>query len=487
MGNTSVILDDIASNITNVYSGPSARTAFFVAANGIVYGIGLNDIGQLGVGNTESSDLPVEVKHQSDQMGGNISASSTHTLSATTGVARPVPSPSPIPDSSELLFWGFLQSIGEEIPDTINKVVPTILDEIFVSDTSAGSEYTLVVLGNGSAMVAGYIESLSDYVGHFGVVAESGLTEGLNGLQLIDKVRNRAGLTVAAPEFKAVVAGVESMDDASAGTGMMHSLFIDIEGNIYAAGDNSKGQLCLGDDEKAKEIPTQIDLPDDETAVSAAAGVEFTLIVTSSGKVYGCGSNEVGQLGLGDDEGNQDSPVEVTGLSDATSVFAGMDFSLIRTSKGLFTMGGNEFGQLCLDPENSQQTTPKNIYDDSVLSFAAGWQSSYVLLEDGSIKSCGLNNDGQLGDGTYESSFDASVNLDKNITDLYAGPAALTAFFAAADGLVYGTGLNNFGQLGVGLRDSYSEPVEVRFNHDESGIGLSVSDTHTVAQMSTAE
>merc|ERR1711957_1088178 len=239
-----------------------------------------------------------------------------------------------------------------------------------------------------------------------------------------------------------------------------------------ATGLNNKGQLCLGDEDPKSGIPTQFILPDDELAVSAAVGAEFTLIVTSSGKLYGCGTNELGQLGLEEDAGNQASPVEIPDLSNVIGISAGLDFSLIRTDEGLFATGNNRVGQLCLKPKKQKMATPQRIFDNSVVSFAAGWQSSYVLLEDGSITSCGLNSDGQLGDGTLDDSSDTSVDLDdikSEITNVYAGPSAKSAFFVAADGMVYGTGLNDRGQLGVGDTDSTTVPEEVKFEADQNG------------------
>lgn len=147
------------------------------------------------------------------------------------------------------------------------------------------------------------------------------------------------GDLVPAPEFSKVVAGVESFE----GSGQMHSVFIDIDGNVYAAGNNNKRQLCL-DDEESRIFPTQIDLPANERAASAVVGGEFTLILTVSGKVYGCGSNESGQLGLGNDS-------STGGLLDldlvgVRSISAGRDFALIQSDDGLFVMGDNTYGML---------------------------------------------------------------------------------------------------------------------------------------------
>ena len=142
-------------------------------------------------------------------------------------------------------------------------------------------------------------------------------------------------------------------------------------------------------------------------------------------------------------------------------------------------------GQLCLKYEGNPQRTPRRIFDDNVLSFAAGMQSSYILFENGSIRSCGLNSDGQLGDGSFNDNFDTSVKLDgisSAIINVYAGPSSKSAFFEAEDGKVYGTGLNDRGQLGVENTDSSNIPVEVEFSaSSETGWDISASNTHTFA------
>ena len=67
-----VILEE---NILALYSGPSSESVFFVGTEGNTYGTGLNDRGQLGVGDTEDRNLPTLV----DVPLLSISASSTHT------------------------------------------------------------------------------------------------------------------------------------------------------------------------------------------------------------------------------------------------------------------------------------------------------------------------------------------------------------------------------------------------------------------------
>ena len=61
--------------------GPSAQSAFFVGEDGAVYGTGLNDRGQLGVGDTENRKVLTLVDFSEDVFVKHVSAAGDHTLS----------------------------------------------------------------------------------------------------------------------------------------------------------------------------------------------------------------------------------------------------------------------------------------------------------------------------------------------------------------------------------------------------------------------
>lgn len=220
----------------------------------------------------------------------------------------------------DIYAWGAPESFGEEGPDVL---LPQDVEEL-VLDASAGSDYTLLILADGSAAVGGNIVDPDEYQGHFG--CGCAVLEGPNPLVPIVEVIDLNGdLIPAPPVWSKLVAGADS-----SGSGRMHSVFIDDDGNVYAAGNNDVGQLCLGDDE-SRIFPTQIELPNNERAESAAVGGDFTLILGTSGTVYGCGSFFETEL-------------EDIGLVDVKTISAGLNFALIHADDGLYVMGDNTFG-----------------------------------------------------------------------------------------------------------------------------------------------
>ncbi|KAL0235126.1 hypothetical protein GEMRC1_001708 [Eukaryota sp. GEM-RC1] len=78
-------------------------------------------------------------------------------------------------------------------------------------------------------------------------------------------------------------------------SGSGHVIFVDSQGNLFAMGSNSDGQLGLGD-VKDRDVPVKVSLND---VKYVAAGDSFSLAVTSDGEVFGCGINSRGQLGDG--------------------------------------------------------------------------------------------------------------------------------------------------------------------------------------------
>ncbi|RLG04369.1 MAG: hypothetical protein DRN68_09895, partial [Thaumarchaeota archaeon] len=98
---------------------------------------------------------------------------------------------------------------------------------------------------------------------------------------------------------KSIIKGLPS-PAADIASGSKHFLLLLANGDVYAFGGNDSGQLGLGD-EKRRTVPTKIvGLP--EPAKAIACGSYHSLVLLENGEVYAFGSNSYGQLGLGDKE-----------------------------------------------------------------------------------------------------------------------------------------------------------------------------------------
>ena len=116
---------------------------------------------------------------------------------------------------------------------------------------------------------------------------------------------------------------------------------------------------------------------------------------------------------------------------------------------------------------------------------SAGRESSYFLLENGEVKACGRNDEGQLGDGTFNNKDFVTVDIPEgeSISSIGSGPSSQSAFFFG-ESSVFGAGANDRFQLGIGEVGSRKFPVEIEFEDLESIAGIkqiSSSGTQTVA------
>lgn len=351
--------------------------------------------------------------------------------------------------------WGSSGAIGEPS----DEILTPLARGIPVADLSAGAGYSLVILEDGTAQSAGSIDSFDNYHGNLGLPLES-VSEGENPFQSITSVFDaETGSDIDPPSFVLAFAGAE------AGPGEIHSVLISEDGGAYVFGSNNLGQLCLGDLDD-RNIPQRV--PIDGVVKSAAIGGGHTLLLLEDGSVYGCGSNVAGQIGLGAEIAEINTPT-LLAIDAVEKISSGLNFSLIKAADGLYIMGSNEFGNLCIDSGGQNIMTP-TLIDDVAVSIVASFEaiksSSFISFLDGSVGACGANSAGQLGDGTNEDRIRTVIDPlpdSSPVRKLGVGPSAESAFFINDLGNTYATGLNNVGQLGVGDLEDRSSLTLVIF------------------------
>ena len=400
------------------------------------------------------------------------------TITTDEPTAFPTAEPTMEPTAGKLgwWFWGGEEGEGGMLGE--NQQVPLFYEDE-VMDLSAGSRHSFLITSNGDAYAAGFIESDFSYKGHLGI---DDWEEGRNEGKQIDKVIDVGGKKVDAPPFLKVYAGAGVPSDS----GEMHSMLIDQSGNVYTSGRNSKGQLCLGDNDDRYEFSQVGGLP--KPAVAGTIGFEFTLILLEDGSVWGCGSNEFGELGLGPKVDFTDVPNKGNGLKGIKDLASGYKFAVFLDDKNVvYGTGGNIYGQQCFFTEGEPATVPTpeilNDMKGTVVQVAANRESSYYLFDDGTAVSCGRNDEGQLGDGTFINTSEDKPIVSvkqKGIRKIGTGPSAQSVFFVTDDS-VYAAGLNDRYQLGIDEIGSQDTPVKVKFEGDVAIDVISASGTHSVA------
>jgi len=120
-------------------------------------------------------------------------------------------------------------------------------------------------------------------------------------------------------------------------------------GQVSCWGDNVFGQVGIGSHALAVPAPTPVALPADETYVDVIAAEQggHACALAASGHVYCWGSNGFGQLGGGSSGGQANEPVSVAVIDDATALALGDSFTCaVRRSGELWCWGLNDAGQL---------------------------------------------------------------------------------------------------------------------------------------------
>jgi alpha-tubulin suppressor-like RCC1 family protein len=218
------------------------------------------------------------------------------------------------------------------------------------------------------------------------------------------------------------------------------------------------GDGTADNDNYNTNFPEQI-VASNVTAI--AAGRFHSLFLKSDGSLWAMGYNASGQLG--DGTYNQTNRPKQIVASNITAIAAGWTHSLFLKSDGsLWAMGYNGYGQLgdgTTDNDNYQTNLPEEIVATNVTAIAAGYDHSLFLKSDGSLWAMGDNDDGELGDGTYNQATLPEQIVATNVTAIAGGSDH--SLFLKSDGSLWAMGDNEWGQLGDGTYNTTNWPEQI--------------------------
>jgi alpha-tubulin suppressor-like RCC1 family protein len=231
--------------------------------------------------------------------------------------------------------------------------------------------------------------------------------------------------------------------------GDYHSIALRGDGTVFGWGQNTGRQLADGTTTN-RPLPVATGGITGVTAVSA--GSNFTLARLSDGRVAGWGSPSNGRLGHGATSPTPTWPVFATGITTAVAVEAGETFGLVLLADGTVrSFGANNAGQIGDGTSGTDRLTPVAVSSlTSVAGVSAGGSFSLAVKTDGTAWSWGTNASGQLGTGnTTPRSTPGAVTGLTNVTAVAAGGS--TSYFLLSDGTVRAVGLHNNGATITGM------------------------------------
>lgn len=291
----------------------------------------------------------------------------------------------------------------------------SITDVTLSSDDFHGSIFALFVDSNGNAYGCG-----SNSSGQLG----DGTTIAKNSPTLISSLSN----------ISKVFAG---------GTGTRaYSYFLDDSGDLFGCGWNSTGFLGIGNTTSPIVTPQPINLPaavDKFVTTSIERNGDGTQLeyhsaaLLTDGKVYTWGDGSNGQLG-NELTQTETSPYYVTLLgSDNQDVYVGGGHSgctiVVKDNNDLKGFGSSDYGQLGINSSSNVVTTVtdvplppdmQNLDFNKIIIAGNNVATTYALMSDGSVWSCGYNGRRAAGTGSTQNEILTfqRVRLFKPVADI---------------------------------------------------------------------
>ncbi|MBQ8043678.1 MAG: hypothetical protein IJ272_05960, partial [Clostridia bacterium] len=258
--------------------------------------------------------------------------------------------------------------------------------------------------------------------------------------------------------------------------GNKHTVGLKTNGTLWAFGNNSYGQLGIGEITNANYAdPAEVTtVPEGVKFTKIAVGKNHTLALDINGYVYSFGANSNGQLGNGSnmDSGNVS---KIEGLENIVKIAAYENMSMAINKDGeLYVWGGSytsvptkiDFyskvidvsGQLILSEYgtvwNLSNLAQKVSNLTNIVEITSGDSHNMALASDGTVYVWGNNSYGQLGTGDTVSSNIPVVVKDLPLAEsIKAGQ--YNSYVLTRAGEVYSFGRNSNSSLGLGIDDSY--------------------------------
>jgi alpha-tubulin suppressor-like RCC1 family protein len=279
---------------------------------------------------------------------------------------------------------------------------------------------------------------------------------------------------------------------------------VNADGTVLGWGRDADGKAARPASSRGEIIvPVTLDLPGKVMQVALGQSTQYALL--EDGTVVAWGTNDEGQLGngpmgksgvLGSYPKPSVTPVRVTGLTNVIQIDAGLKHGVALKKDGtVWAWGRRDNGEIGDGKPTGLRALcaigPTRVPGlEGITQISVEWSHNLALRADGRVMAWGSNKDGELGNGTRDTGWTATLvsGLDQ-VAAIAAGSAGRgTSGAVRADGTVWMWGTGVSGQMGNGQNEPLSPddpggrnllPVQVK---GLAGVkSLSIGDGHVAA------
>ena len=220
------------------------------------------------------------------------------------------------------------------------------------------------------------------------------------------------------------------------------------DGKLFGCGNNTNGQQGDG---TTTDVTTFTQRLSTESVAMVSTSGYTTWAVTTDGKLFGCGSNGRGQQGSG-----SSSPSNVTTFTqrldneNISMVSCTSNTTWAVTTDGkLFGCGSSDEGKQGISQASDVTTFTQRLSTETVAMVSCSSNTTWAVTTDGKLFGCGDNYYGQQGDGTTTDVTTFTQRLtNETVAMVFCSPN--TTWAVTTDGKLFGCGSNNAGLQGDG-------------------------------------
>lgn len=239
--------------------------------------------------------------------------------------------------------------------------------------------------------------------------------------------------------------------------------------NVYSWGSNNEGQLGLGNnvDSFNPKLVLVDEFAQGQKIKTICCGYNHTLCMTQDNKIYACGANTFGALGIESIEKEKKSINTFQNVmidhdpNDNVKYIRTGCFSMALFESGmLYTWGNNLYGQLglgCLENQNTPQCVKSFHFENKkIIKIDCGNYNSFAITQNQNVYAWGINYFKGVKTPTRTSNFENKKII--RIIGCWGISKKSHCFAITSCGKLFAWGSNDQGQLALNHYEDVQKP-----------------------------